>query len=202
MATPRTPRRRPDTSSGAPTTLTECARRYHACALALAKSLGLPMTAAFLQEYHSAISCVYIEAGRAGVRLPSGVQLPPLVQASGEHSPPEPGQAAPVAGISEPSGENSPPNGDTPPLTVVPPDAGLPCGGQAISALKPAALSMLISKVARLLHDEGERWVTLLHALQAERAARLDRGRKPRRADPDLDPVGSVEVPEGDGDVP
>jgi hypothetical protein len=43
--------------------------------------------------------------------------------------------------------------------------------------------------------DDGDRWVPLLAALQAERAARLVRGRKPRR--PDLDPAGHVEVEEG-----
>ncbi len=83
-----------------PSTITECARRYHACALALAKSLGLPMTAAFLQEYHSAISCVYIEAGRAGVRLPPAIQLPPLRAINGQPPAPEPEdltEGAPVA---------------------------------------------------------------------------------------------------------
>jgi hypothetical protein len=79
MATSRPPRRRAEAPSVAPTSITECARRYHAAAAALAKSFGLPMTTAFLQEYHSAISCVYIEASKAGVRLPPAVQLPPLV---------------------------------------------------------------------------------------------------------------------------
>jgi hypothetical protein len=95
---------------------------------------------------------------------------------------------------------NSMVNGDTLPLTVVPTDGGLPCGGQAISTLKPAQLAMLISKPARLVSDGADQWVTLLHALQAERATRLDRGRKPRRPDPDPDPVGPVGVPEGDAD--
>ena len=83
------------------------------------------------------------------------------------------------------------------PLTVIPTDAGLPCGGMAINALKPAQLAMLVSKVARLVHDDGDRWLPLLAALQAERSARLDRGRKPRRPGPDLDPVGHVEVSDG-----
>jgi hypothetical protein len=47
-----------------------------------------------------------------------------------------------------------------------------------IGDLKPAQLAMLVSKVARLVHDEGERWVPLLASLQAERARRLERGRK------------------------
>jgi hypothetical protein len=37
---------------------------------------------------------------------------------------------------------------------------------------------MLVSKVARLVHDAGDRWVPLLAALQAERAARLARGQR------------------------
>jgi hypothetical protein len=86
--------------------------------------------------------------------------------------------------------------------TTIPTDAGLPCAGQVIVDLKPASLSMLINKVARLVHDEGAAWVPLLGSLQAERNARLDRGRKPRRPDYDPDPAGHVEVPEGEGDVP
>jgi hypothetical protein len=56
---------------------------------------------------------------------------------------------------------------------------------------------MLVGKVARLVHDEGERWIALLGSLQAERAGRLARGRKPTHPAPDLDPVGHVEVEEG-----
>jgi len=62
--------------------------------------------------------------------------------------------------------------------TTIPTDAGLPCAGVAIVDLKPASLSMLINKTARMLQDGGDQWVPLLHALQAERAGRLDRGRK------------------------
>jgi len=69
-------------------------------------------------------------------------------------------------------------NGHTPPLTTIPTDGGLPCAGQVIVDLKPASLSMLINKVARLLQDEGERWVALLHALERERNTRLAKGRK------------------------
>jgi len=47
-----------------------------------------------------------------------------------------------------------------------------------IAELKPAQLAMLVSKTARLVQDQGGRWVPLLHALQAERAARLAKGRK------------------------
>jgi hypothetical protein len=62
--------------------------------------------------------------------------------------------------------------------TTIPTDSGLPCGGQVIADLKSAQLAMLISKVARLLHDEGERWVALLHALERERNAKLAKGRQ------------------------
>jgi hypothetical protein len=64
------------------------------------------------------------------------------------------------------------------PPAVIPTDAGLPCGGMAIKALKPAQLAMLVSKVARLVHDDGDRWVPLLAALQAERASRLAQGQR------------------------
>jgi len=37
---------------------------------------------------------------------------------------------------------------------------------------------MLVSKVAHFMHDNGDRWVPLLAALQAERAARLARGQR------------------------
>jgi hypothetical protein len=198
---PRTwTRKRPDAPS-APTTLTEIARRYYACAIALSKAMGVPMSETFLREHRESISCCFIEAGRAGVRLPPAVPLPPL---SGPIVEAPPDQAPAAAGELMCSGMPTAPaartNGHTPPL-VVPKDAGLPCGGQAISTLKPAQLAMLVSKTARLVHDEGDRWVPLLHALQAERAGRLARGRKPTRPDPDLDPAGHVEV-EGEADVP
>jgi hypothetical protein len=71
------PRRRPEAPS-APTTLTEITRRYYACAVALAKAMGVPLSETFLREHRESISCCFIEAGRAGVRLPPAVQLPPL----------------------------------------------------------------------------------------------------------------------------
>jgi hypothetical protein len=166
--------------------------------------MGLSLTETFIREHRESISCCFIEAGRAGVRLPSAVQLPPLsgapdapvAQANGQpmlvrQNPlpadpstngavPEPPADAPGEFIcvmtSDP--EEPPTNGHAPP-TVVPKGGGLPCAGVAIADLKPAQLAMLVSKVARLVHDEGERWVPLLAALQAERARRLERGRKP-----------------------
>jgi hypothetical protein len=81
MAKSGPPRRRPEAPSVAPTTITELARRYHSCAVALAKSLGLPMTEAFLRDHRESVSSIFIAADRAGVRLHSGVQLPPLADA-------------------------------------------------------------------------------------------------------------------------
>ena len=199
------PRRRPEAPS-APTTLTEITRRYYATALALSKAMGLPLTETFMREHRESISCCFIEAGRAGVRLPAAVQLPPLAQASGlvpigtiavPASPALPFQAESNDGTSHPVSPDPPEageivcgmpagppvkpttNGHAPPVAI-PADAGLPCGGQLISDLKPPALMMLVSKTATLVHAEGERWVPLLGALQTERARRLERGRKPR----------------------
>jgi hypothetical protein len=67
-------------------------------------------------------------------------------------------------------------NGDPRPQTI-PLDAGLPCGGLAIEALKPGQLAMLLSKPASLVHAEGDRWVPLLSALQREKARRQEPGR-------------------------
>jgi hypothetical protein len=62
-----------------PDTIHEICRRYYACAVALAQAMGLPLSETFLREHRESISCCFIEAGRAGVRLPAGVPLPPLV---------------------------------------------------------------------------------------------------------------------------
>jgi hypothetical protein len=205
MARPNTPRRRPEAPS-APTTLHEITRRYYACAIALAKAMSVPMSETFMREHRESISCCFIEAGRAGVRLPSAVPLPPLPQATGVlHSefsadghPVEPvtplvdlpvnGHPPEADGIGCTGGLSPEPPAPRP--TTIPKDAGLPCAGVAIADLKPAQLAMLVSKTARLVHDEGERWVPLLASLQAERAARLARGRKP------------TPTPEGPADVP
>jgi hypothetical protein len=64
---------------------------------------------------------------------------------------------------------------------------------------------MLVSKVARLVQDGASHWVTLLHALQAERAGRLDRGQRrkvalvpPAEADgPDVPPPTVTTTGEG-----
>jgi hypothetical protein len=86
---------------------------------------------------------------------------------------PPPGEAGDFLGAMP---ENSP-NGAAPPTTI-PENSGIPCGGQEIRTLKPAALAMVLSKVAALAHAEGERWAGLLHALQQERQVRVERGTK------------------------
>jgi hypothetical protein len=144
--------------------------------------------------------------GRALAALGVGTQFVGQDLTEGEHvadAPVRPPVAATINGDAPPPRDpavlvselNNTVNGDTPPPVTIPADAGLPCGGQVIADLKPAQLAMLFSKTARLVQDQGERWVPLLAALQAERAARLEKGRKVPR--PDLDPVGHVEVEEG-----
>jgi hypothetical protein len=201
MAKPGTPRRRPDAPSVTPTTLTEIARRYYACAIALAKAMGVPLTETFLREHWESISCCFIEAGRAGVRLRPAVQLPPLIAPKVE----TPAEAGEIMCSGMPSTPEAPATNGHPPLVAIPTDAGLPCAGQAIHTLKPAQLAMLVSKVARLVQDQGGRWVPLLHALQAERAGRLDRGQRrtvalvpPAEADgPDVPPTTVTTTGEG-----
>jgi hypothetical protein len=151
----------------------------------------MPLTA-----HRESVTAIFIECGRCDLRLPAAVKLPPLV-------PPTDPETGAIECTGMPPAPEAPTNGhpvvlreDRPPAdssangsvignitavispTTIPTDAGLPCGGQAISALKPAQLAMLISKTARLVSDGADQWVPLLHALQAERARRLDRGRK------------------------
>jgi hypothetical protein len=85
----------------------------------------------------------------------------------------------------------SPVNGDGPPPTTIPVEAGLPCGGALIVDLQPAALSMLIARVAQL-QAKGGAWPALLHALEAERAAQVAKGSRKR---PVLTPVPREDGP-------
>jgi hypothetical protein len=168
-----------------PTSLTEITRRYVATAVALAKAMGLPLTEDFMRQHRESISCCFIEAGRAGVRLPP-LTAPGQDLTEGDHV-----AAAPVATFNgqpeageimcsgmPPAPEREPStNGHTPPVAI-PKDAGLPCAGVLIADLRPAQLALLLGKVARLVHDQGKAWVPLLGALQVERARRLERGRQ------------------------
>jgi hypothetical protein len=148
--------------------------------------MGLPMSEVFMREHRESISCCFIEAGRAGVRLQPAVTLPPL-SAHGQ-PPAEPSPSASPTGepeyevttyglamVGDPQEAPQRPNGDERPTTI-PLAGGLPCGGKAIATLKPGALSMLRSKVASLIHAEGDQWVPLLSALEAERQRRLAPG--------------------------
>lgn len=157
-----------------PTSITEIARRYHAAAVALAQTLGLSVPEVFAQHRES-VTAIFIETSRAELRLPATMKLPPLagehvadapvVVATGEAVPANSGEFRPATGQNSSNGDERP--------TTIPLAGGLPCGGQAIATLKPGALSMLRSKVATLIHAEGDRWVPLLAALEAERQRRM-----------------------------
>jgi hypothetical protein len=158
-----------------PTSITEIARRYHAAAVALAQTLGLSVSEV-LSAHRESVTAIFIECGRCDLRLPTAVKLPPLTGAT----PPDTSEAGEIiCGMTpNPALEPSTSNGHPPPPMVIPKAGSLPCGGQAIDELKPAQLAMLVAKTAALVHAEGERWVPLLAALQAERAGHLARGRK------------------------
>jgi hypothetical protein len=169
-----------------PTSLTEIARRYHAAAVVLAQTLGLSVPEV-LSAHRESVTAIFIECGRCDLRLPAAVKLPPLTGDTPPVATPHGnGQAGEIICTMVPDPALQPvtptptSNGHTPPVAI-PADAGLPCGGVVIADLKPAQLAMLISKVARLVHDQGEAWVSLLGALQVERARRLERARKPSR---------------------
>ena len=158
------------------TSLTEIARRYHAAAVALAQTLGLSVQDV-LTQHRESVTAIFIEAGRCDLRLPASVPLAPLVVPPQAEAPTE---AAPTAA-----------HGGTAPPTMIPTDAGLPCGGQGIATLKPAQLAMLLGKVTRLADEKGGQWQTLRAALQAERQTRITRGQ--RRPGPRLVPDGTAD---------
>jgi hypothetical protein len=167
---------RPPDAPRAPTTLQEICRRYYACAVTLAKVMGLPLSERFLREHRESISCCFIESGRAGVQVPAGVTLPPLAAEAPMASTTGQGEETSADTPVKPPVDQSA-NGHAIP-TCIPADGDLPCRGQEIGALKPAQLAMLLSKVASLVHAEGDSWVPLLHALQAERQARVAQGQR------------------------
>jgi hypothetical protein len=154
-----------------PTTITECARRYHAAALALAQTLGLSLQET-LTQHRESVTAIFIETSRCELRLAPHVALPPLAG--------EPSDAAPEAAESfsgtAPENPGGPP--EVPLPAAVPADAGLPCGGVLLVDLKPAQLSLLIGKLAHLSQAKGGAWPALLTALQAGRQRRVAAGRK------------------------
>jgi hypothetical protein len=175
------PRRRPEGSTYAPTTLHEITRRYYATAVALAKAMGLPFSEEFMRQHRESISTCFIEAGRAGVRLPPAVQLPPLAQANGHTEAPVTEPVREREGTSMASTNGQPAPGTVAPIPVTIPK-GWPSGGVAIADLKPSSLAMLLGKVGQLMHTKDrDAWVGLLAALQAERGKRMAQGRQPPR---------------------
>ena len=193
------PRRRFEATSVEPTTLTEITRRYYACAVALAKAMGVPLTETFLQAHRESISCCFIEAGKAGVRLPPAVQLPPLVVEASVVS-----IHGPVAGRESMGSLDQPDdtivtivqdpevpmvthsNGQAPPPaltaadlpTRIPAGLQLPCAEALITDLRPPQLSLLIGKVG--LKALADKSLEPLHvALLRERARRFEAGQRP-----------------------
>ena len=175
---PRQPPKPPETISG-------IARRYHACALALATTWGLPVEQV-LREHRESVTAVFIETSRAELRLAAGVQLPPLATPPGQAKPPDrrgpdspqaaelpqetqaspgpEGFSANAAKNSERGGAPSTPDaqakgaeadGEPPPVAI---PAGLPCSGVLLVDLKPAQLVMLIGKVEALAQAKGGAW--------------------------------------------
>jgi hypothetical protein len=84
----------------------------------------------------------------------------------------------------------TPPNGNNVLPTHIPTDLKLPCGGALIADLRPAQLALLVGKVG--LKTLTDKTLEPLHvALLAERAARLQAGRRP-----------TLVTGEGDGHAP
>jgi hypothetical protein len=66
------------------TSITEIARRYHACAVALGQTLGLSL-AEVLTQHRESVTAIFIECGRSDLRLPANVKLPPLAAPANGH---------------------------------------------------------------------------------------------------------------------
>ena len=119
------------------------------------------------------------------MRLPSGVQLPPLTAPPVE----APAEAGEIMCSGRPPAPEAPPtNGDMPPLSVIttvaelptriPAGLQLPCAEALITDLRPPQLSLLIGKVG--LRALAEKSLEPLHvALLTERARRFEGGQKP-----------------------
>jgi hypothetical protein len=120
--------------------------------------------------------------GRALAVMGFGTQFVGQDLTEGEHVADAPVRHPVAQPVNSDAGEFSIPtienasNGDARPQTI-PLDAGVPCGGVAIDTLKPGQLSMVLSKVASLVHAQGDTFVPLLAALQREKARRQEPGR-------------------------
>ena len=60
--------------------ITEVARRYHACALAVATTFGISLEEA-VNERRELCTAIFLQASREGLKLPPTVELPTLVTA-------------------------------------------------------------------------------------------------------------------------
>jgi hypothetical protein len=89
------------------TTITEVARRYHAAAVALAQTLGLSVPEVFAQHRES-VTAIFIECGRCDLRVPAGVQLPPLASKLLGASTPSQGDETAADAPGSPSGGEPP----------------------------------------------------------------------------------------------
>jgi len=67
------------TSNGQPSkpSITEVARRYHACALAVAHTFGISLEEA-VSERREICTAIFMQASREGLKLPATVELPTL----------------------------------------------------------------------------------------------------------------------------
>ena len=66
-------------TNGPPTrpSITDVARRYHACALAVATTFGITLEEA-LNERREVVTTVFVQASWEGLKLPACVELTPL----------------------------------------------------------------------------------------------------------------------------
>jgi hypothetical protein len=176
-----------------PTTLHEITRRYYATAVALAKAMGLPLTETFLRDYRESISTCFIEAGKAGVRLPPAVQLPPLVidapvvtTDSSISSFQEMSPDGAVSAIVETFVADMPDvplptatTGQAPLPTHVPP--GYPAADRLIADLSPGQLRLCLAKSTFRMTTDPRVAAPLQAALTREHARRLAAGAKDNR---------------------
>ena len=80
--------------------ITEVARRYHACALALAQTFHISLEEV-LDDRREVCTAVFMQASREGIRLASRVDLPPL-HGAGLWLPGTPPLGIPRVGVSQP----------------------------------------------------------------------------------------------------
>ena len=185
------PRRRPEAPS-APTTLTEIARRYYACAVALAKAMGLPMTEDFCASIAKASRAALSKPAKreCGCRRRSSSRRwswtrrwcrstarPPrqspraagsfcqaLTKNRGRPTRGQPGNFQATRRKNRPRPSLSLQERGKPRSPPSRWTPACPVQGQTIAMLKPAQLRMLLSKVDQLAGVEGHAWLPLLRS--------------------------------------